>query len=81
MNLVFSHIFLPVGYGRCSYFGAKTTTENMFSVVVFEYPLFEGCNKSFVCFLWRDTVYNCVRQWGKVVYNVHVVGDSGILLK
>ncbi len=24
-------------------------------------------------------VYNCVMQWEKVVYNVLVVGDSGIL--
>ncbi len=24
-------------------------------------------------------VYNCVMQWEKVVYNVFVVGDSGIL--
>lgn len=31
--------------------------------------------------VFKKDVDNCVRQWVRVVYNVHVVGDSGILVK
>lgn len=39
------------------------------------------CKGVFLFFVYTEgeAVYNCGGRWGEVVYNVHVVGDSGML--